>query len=487
MDDHRSTSQDRGGTPPQAGPYGRLSLWWDQIGEPEPRSPLPGDLDVDVAVVGAGFTGLWTAHSLAEADPSLRVAVLERDVAGFGASGRNGGWCSALFAASDARIAREHGAGAALDMRRAMQEAVDQVGRSARAEGIDCHFAKGGTVVAARSPAQVARAQKAVREARAHGADPDDLRWLAVADARRLLGVNGLLGATYTPHCAAIQPALLARGLAGAVERRGVALYEGTAVLAIEAAGNGIEAGGAHRRPKVRTARGTVTADVVVRALEAWTPTLPGDGRALAPVYSLMIATEPLDESFWAEAGLPDRQTFSDGRHMIIYGQRTADGRIAFGGRGAPYHFRSAVRPSFDREPAVHGALRDTLIDLFPALAGVRITHQWGGPLGVPRDWFSSVGFDRRTGVAWAGGYVGDGVSTANLAGRTLADLVLGRPSDLVHLPWVNHRSPPWEPEPLRWVGVNAGLWTMRLADRSEVRRGRPSRLAGAMDRLLGG
>ena len=171
---------------------------------------------------------------------------------------------------------------------------------------------------------------------------------------------------------------------------------------------------------------------------------------------------------------------------MIIYGQRTADGRIAFGGRGAPYHYGSTVRPAFDSEPAVHALLRQTLTELFPELADARFTHAWGGPLGIPRDWHSSVGLDRATGLAWAGGYVGDGVATTNLAGRTLADLITGADTPLTRLPWVGHRSPRWEPEPLRWLGVNAGLWTMKLADRSETRRGRPSRVAGAMGRLLG-
>ncbi len=229
--------------------------------------------------------------------------------------------------------------------------------------------------------------------------------------------------------------------------------------------------------PTVTTAGGTVRAEVVVRATEAWTPTLPGLRRELVPVYSLMVATEPLSDDFWSDAGLAGRATFADHRHMIIYGQRTVDGRIAFGGRGAPYHYGSGVRPSFDREPEVHALLRRTVVELFPALAGIRFTHAWGGPLGIPRDWHSSVGFDRPSGLAWAGGYVGDGVATTNLAGRTLADLITGADTDLTSLPWVGHRSPRWEPEPLRWLGVNAGLWTMRLADRSEVKRGRPSRV----------
>jgi len=460
--------------------YGRLSLWWDEVPAPLPVRPaLARDLQVDVCIVGAGFTGLWTALSLAVADPALRIVVLEKEVAGFGASGRNGGWCSALFATSDAALARLHGPDAMRAMRRAMQDTVGAVGASAAAEGIDCHFAQGGSVDVVRTEAQRPRAEAELRQARAHGFGEEDLRWLNAEETRALIGLDGALGSTFTPHCAVVQPALLARGLADAVARRGVALHEHTAVTSIEPGTPGAP-------PVVRTRGGTVTAEVVVRATEGWTPTLPGHKRSLVPVYSLMVATEPLGEAFWSGAGLHQRATFADYRHMIIYGQRTADGRIAFGGRGAPYHFGSAVRPSFDAEPAVHALLRRTLVELFPALGPARFTHAWGGPLGIPRDWHSSVGLDRRTGLAWAGGYVGDGVSTTNLAGRTLADLITAADSDLVHLPWVDHVSRRWEPEPLRWLGVNAGLWTMKLADRAETRHGRPSRLADRMGRLLG-
>ncbi len=466
--------------PGAASGYQRLSLWWEAIGAPlPPRPALTEDLDVDVCIVGGGFTGLWTAHALALADPSLRVAVLEREVAGFGASGRNGGWCSALFATSDAALARQHGTEAMRAMRRAMQETVDVVGASAASEGIDCHFTKGGSVDLVRSEAQRERALAEVDEARALGFGEDDVRWLGPDETGDVIGAAGVLGATFTPHCAVLQPALLARGLADAVERHGARVHEHTEVLDIRPGVDG-------DRPSVTTCGGTVRAEVVVRATEAWTPTLPGLHRAIVPVYSLMVATEPLGDAFWARAGLAGRATFADHRHMIIYGQRTADGRIAFGGRGAPYHYGSTVRPSFDAEPGVHALLRQTLTELFPELAEARFTHAWGGPLGIPRDWHSSVGLDRATGLAWAGGYVGDGVATTNLAGRTLADLITGADTPLTALPWVGHRSPNWEPEPLRWLGVNAGLWTMKLADRSEARRGRPSRVAGAMGRLLG-
>jgi glycine/D-amino acid oxidase-like deaminating enzyme len=237
---------------------------------------------------------------------------------------------------------------------------------------------------------------------------------------------------------------------------------------------------------QVRTAGGVVTADVVVRATEGYTARLPGLRRAVAPVYSLIVATEPLPDSTWDEIGLRQRETFSDHRHLIIYGQRTADGRMVFGGRGAPYHLGSRIRPAYDRNPRVFAELEQTLVEMFPPLAGARITHRWGGPLGITRDWHASVGLDATTGLAWAGGYVGDGVSTANLAGRTLAELIVGGSSELTGLPWVGHRSRDWEPEPLRWIGANAGLRAMTWADRTEQRGGRPSRVAGVVNAMMG-
>ena len=454
--------------------YRSLSFWHDTVpGTLTPGEPLPGDTEADVVIVGAGFTGLWTAYYLARTAPDLRVVVCEREIAGFGASGRNGGWCSALFPASLNKLERMAGREAAIAMQQAMQETVDEVGRVAAAEGIDCHYAKGGTVMLARTPVQLERARAEIAEAREFGFGQADLGLLTAAEATELAGASQVLGGTYTPHCAAIHPARLARGLAQAVRGLGVGVYEQTPVREIHPG-------------RVVTASGTVRARFVVRATEGYTPQLPGLERALAPVYSLMIATQPLPEAVWAQIGLAGRPTFGDLRHLIIYGQRTADGRLAFGGRGAPYHLGSAIRPSFDRVPAVFEALRRTLGELFPVLGEVPVTHCWGGPLGVPRDWCASVGLDQGTGLAWAGGYVGDGVSTTNLAGRTLADLITGRDSALVRLPWVGHRSPPWEPEPLRWLGLNAGLRVMSVADREEERTGRPSRAAGFMGRFLG-
>jgi len=454
--------------------YRKLSFWHDTVpGSLEPAPSLDSDTDADVAIAGAGLTGMWTAYYLNQADPDLRIVLCEREIAGFGASGRNGGWCSALFPASLARLEAMASRESAIAMYRAMQQTVDEVGKVAAAEGIDCHWAKGGTVQFARSPSQLQRAKAEVEEARLYGFDETDIALLSAAQARELGGASDLLGGVFTPHCAAIHPARLARGLADVLRSRGVIIYERTEVSKIEPG-------------QLVTTAGTVRARHVIRATEGYTAQLAGYGRAVVPVYSLVIATAPLPESTWEQVGLATRPTFSDLRHLIIYGQRTADGRLVFGGRGAPYHFGSAIQPSYDRVPSVFAALRRTLIELFPCLQDVAITHTWGGPIGIARDWCASVGLDAATGIGWAGGYVGDGLSTTNLAGRTLADLITGTDSESIRLPWVGHHSPNWEPEPLRWLGVNAGLRVMTWADNAEVRTGRPSRAAAAVSRLTG-
>jgi glycine/D-amino acid oxidase-like deaminating enzyme len=437
-------------------------------GSLEPRAGLEGDLEVDVAIVGAGFTGLWSAYYLHELDPTLRIAILESEIAGFGASGRNGGWCSALFPIGAAALARESGRDAAIAQYAAMRASVDEVARVVEAESLDVDLAMGGTVVLARSAAQLQRAQHEVAESEEFELGTT---LLDADQARARLAATDVQGATFTPHCAVLHPARLARGLADVVEQRGTRLFERTPVTAIE-------------RGRVTTARGAVRASTVIRATEGYTPLLPGLRRAIAPVYSLMIATEPLPAATWEQIGLRERETFSDGRHLIIYGQRTANGRLVFGGRGAPYHLGSRVDPGYDHVPSVFEALQRTLVELFPILRDTRITHRWGGPLGIARDWHASVGLT--DGLAWAGGYVGDGVSTTNLAGRTLADLITGTESTLTALPWVGHHSRNWEPEPLRWLGANAGLQAMTWADAAESRHGRPSRLAGVVNKVMG-
>ena len=461
------------GTPEANTRFRETSFWFDSLAESGidalvPRAALPGDRDVDVAIIGGGLTGLWTAYYLLAENPRLRIAVLEKHIAGFGASGRNGGWCSALFPASSASLERLHGRDAAVAMRRAMVDTVGEVGRVAEREGIDCDFVQGGTIGLARSRVQLAAAQAEVAEAHHFGVD-----FLEMRDAKNSPRATAVLGSSFDPACARLHPAKLVRGLATLLEARGVSIFEQTEVLS-------------YTPHRVATARGTVTATTIVVATEGYSATFRENRRRTLPLYSLMIATEPLEDSQWEDIGIPHGATFSDYRHLLIYGQRTADNRFAFGGRGARYHWGSSVKPAYENVPRVFSQLESTLCEMFPQARKAHITHRWGGPLGVPRDWHASATYDQNTGIAQAGGFVGDGLSTTNLAGRTLAHRITGRESALTVLPWVDHHSPRWEPEPLRFLGANLGLLAMGIADAEEKITRRRSIAARLMGPLIG-
>ncbi len=442
------------------------------------RPALAGDIEVDVAIVGGGYTGLWTAYSLLVADPSLRVLVVEREMVGFGASGRNGGWCVGELAGGLEGAVAAGGREAGVRMTQAIIDTVDEVGRVVEAEGIECGFAKGGVIRVARTVPQVQRQRAEVDEYHEHGFDDDVLRVLDAEAATGHLRATDVVGGVLYGPAARIQPAQLARGLAEAAERRGAQIVEGTGARAIVPRTAG-------RPAQVLTDHGTIRADVVVRATEAYTRDLDGLRRDIVPLYSLMVATEPLSAEMWDEIGLRRMETFADDRRMVIYGQRTTDGRLAFGGRGAPYRFGSGIDATTEASSRIHDRIIAALRQLLPVLGDVGFSHRWGGVLGVPRDWRPSVGLDRSTGVAWAGGYVGEGVAATNLAGRTLADLVTGADSDLVSLPWVGHRSGRWEPEPLRWAGINAGLRLAGWIDDRESRHQRTPRAASVLDRIV--
>jgi len=454
--------------------YRARSMWLDGLpGELTPRPSLEGPTDVDVAIVGAGYTGLWTAYYLKKADPHLRVAVLEREIAGYGGSGRNGGWCHTTFPGSRERAAKWHGRQAAIDQQRALCDTVYEIARVVEEEGIDARFHLDGQLDLATNPVQLLRAAQNVEYQGSWGFGEDDYVLLGASEARERMQVAGCLGAVLCKHGAAVDPARLARGLVGVVEKLGVPIYERTPVTAIAP-------------HAAETPFGTVKAAVVVRATEAFTAELPGYERWVVPIYSLMVATEPLSEETWERLGWKGHEVFGDLRHLIFYASRTDDGRIAIGGRGAPYHYDSKLSEDFTRKAEVQDHLRELIRTLFPQIGVFRISHQWGGAIAASRDWYSSVGIDRATGNAWAGAYVGDGVSTTNLAGRTLRDLIRGDETPLTQLPWVNHKSPLWEPEPFRWIGVNLALRMMSSADKVEETKGRPSRRADLISKMIG-
>jgi glycine/D-amino acid oxidase-like deaminating enzyme len=426
-----------------------------------------------VAIVGAGFTGLWTAYYLKQADPSLEIVVLEGEVAGFGASGRNGGWVSGSFS-GPRRSYDRHGVPGGFDaLQRAMFETVDEVGRVLGEHDIDADFVKGGRISVALNEAQMVRLREVVSSSAEQGPGEQDLRELSRPELETRLGIAGARGATFSPHVACMHPAKLLVGLAAAVERLGVRIHEGTPVSEI-------------RSRQAITPAGAVRARWVVRATEGYTSGLRGLGRALVPINSSMIITEPLSPGAWDEIGWEGREALNDAAHVYVYLQRTADDRIAIGGRGVPYRYGSRTDGRGDTAPATIEGLHRKLLTLFPAAARAEIDHAWSGVLGVPRDWCVSVVADASTGLAWAGGYVGEGVAAANLAGRTLRDLMLGEHGGLSALPWVGRRPRRWEPEPFRWSAIHGIYSLYRRADRNEQRGLRPSRLGRLADALSG-
>lgn len=453
----------------------RAPLWIDELAPViEPRPPLSGDQQIDVAIVGGGFSGLWTAYYLKKHDPSVRIAIIEKEYCGFGASGRNGGWAIGELAGSFAAYAKRSSAEASMRLARAMFDTVDEIGRVAGAERIDCGFAKGGNIRLARNSPQAQRQREEIAHDRSLGFTEAEKRLLTAAEARAHLNATRVQGGIFMGACAALNPAELARGLAAVNEAQGVSIFESTAVRSID-------------RNKIVTDRGIVTADVVVRATEAYTRDLAGQKRRLLPVYSLMIATEPLAEDVFAEIGLANRQTFSDDRFMVIYGQRTADNRLAFGGRGVPYLFGSKIAEDTEYHLASHEMIHQTLRDLLPAVGEAQITHRWGGVLGIPRDWVPGLRFDRASGHGVLGGYVGEGVAASNLAGHTMAELILEEQTERTSLPWVGVQARQWEPEPLRWLGVRTSRWVLGAADKREDQTDKEAKAAFKISRLLRG
>ncbi|MFE4756362.1 NAD(P)/FAD-dependent oxidoreductase [Streptomyces mirabilis] len=456
---------------------GGISFWYADDGLPEPREPLPGDATADVVIVGGGYTGLWTAYYLKKAAPFLRVTVLEQKFCGYGASGRNGGWLYNGIAGRD-RYAKLHGHEAAVRLQKAMNETVDEVVRVTAEEGIEADVHQGGVLEVAYTPAQLARLKAFHAHELSYGEKDREL--YGARETVERVRVADAVGSTWTPHGARLHPVKLIKGLAAAAEALGVTIHEKTPVTEI--------------RPKhAVTPYGTVRAPYVLRCTEGFTASLKGQKRTWLPMNSSMIATERLTAEQWATIGWEGRETLGDMAHAYMYAQRTADDRIALGGRGVPYRFGSRTDNDGRTQQATIDALHEILARFFPSLAGVRVAHAWSGVLGVPRDWCATVTLDRSTGLGWAGGYVGSGVATTNLAARTLRDLIQqdsgqAGPTDLTALPWVGHKVRKWEPEPFRWLGVQGMYATYRTADRRELttHSAQSSRLARMADRVAG-
>jgi glycine/D-amino acid oxidase-like deaminating enzyme len=446
--------------------YASYSFWLENAGDLNPRPALDGSIDVDVAILGAGFTGLWTAYHLLKKDPSLKVAVVEAEIAGFGASGRNGGWCYAGFPESPSKLLSTYGYDAARAVSLAMVDSIKNVGAVCREEGIDAHFAMGGEFEVARADYDLATIQGMYDEYRSIGFG-DQVRLLDKNEANDRINIADSVGAFWFSGGASIQPARLARGLAEAVERRGGTIYEQTRVTDFTTGA----------RPSLITNRGTVNAKVIVLAGEAYLSQLPKTRRAIIPITSRIVITEPLSDEIWNEIGWKDRDVVGGFGLLGGYLNHTADRRLMFGAYRGFYPYHSKITDAIDRDEKVFKHARHAALTWFPMLKGVRFTHSWGGVLGMPRDHMPTMSFNRSTGVATGRGYTGEGVGTANLSGRVLADLITETDSDLTNLPMTSHQSPEWEPEPFRWAGVNFVFKSrLRYLRKVEQEGGYPSR-----------
>ena len=463
-------------TAPQLQPktIGDVSFWYADIGLPQTRRPpLPGDTTADVAIIGAGYTGLWAAWYLMQASPHLKVLVLEKEFAGFGASGRNGGWCMGTLSWDHERYAKTHGRAAVLDMARHLRGTVDEILKVCGEQAIDADIVRTEMLMFAHNPAQLARLRAALDHQR-HWGGGDRVRDLSAAEVAQRISIPGVLGGMAMTGVARIQPAKLVRGLAEAVERKGAVIHEGTEVHS-------------YAPGQVVTSKGTVKARVILRCTEGFTAGLPGHKRDWLPLNSAQIATPVLPPEVWAKIGWDHHELVEDLANSYCYCQRTREGRITVGARGVPYKYGSRMDKNGAPDAETIKRLSEILHRHFPAAAPYGIDHAWCGVIGVPRDWCATVGLDKATGLGWAGGYVGVGVSTSNLTGRTLADLALGRDTDITRLPWVGRKPRLWEREPFRWLGVQTMYGLLRIADQREDRLGGPPSKFAALGNWLTG
>jgi glycine/D-amino acid oxidase-like deaminating enzyme len=358
-------------------------------------------------------------------------------------------------------------------MVRQLETTVPEILRVCQEEGIDADIIPSEEMMVATNKAQLIRMREYIAHYQNWGA-AHRVRELSVEEVKQRISMPNVLGAMVVTGMARVQPAKLVRGLAAAVERMGARIAEDSQVLS-------------YGQGEVVTKNARVKAPIILRCTEGFTATLQGHKREWLPLNSAQIATVPLPPEVWDKIGWDGHELIGDMNNAYCYCQRTREGRITVGARGVPYRFGSAMDNNGAPDDDTIAKLTKVLHTHFPEAANYPIDHAWCGVIGVPRDWCATVGLDPKTGLGWAGGYVGVGVSTSNLAGRTLADLALDRTSDITKLPWVNRRVRKWEFEPFRWLGVHLMYKLLRIADAREERLGiAPSKFAAFGNWLTG-
>lgn len=451
------------------GSYGS-SIYWHETAPHDPRPSLTEVIDVDVAIAGGGFTGLWTAYHLQEADPSLRIAVLEAEEIGFGASGRNGGFAMTLLDMSLAHLRRNHGDERARAAHLAVAESVEEIGETVERHGIDCEWVHGGLMVVATNRPQLERVETDLAAADAMGLP--GFTQLSAEEAQAQVHSPSYVGGLLEQHCAVLHPAKLARGLARVVEARGAQVYEGSPVTGFASEPAGV---------RVTTPSGQVRAGELVLATCAWAAGLPQFKRKITPLYTYISLTEPLTEAQWDSVGWERRQGIEDKRNFVHYYRRTDDGRILWGGSDGVIYPGAAIRPYHDRSRIVLRRMTETFTETFPQLQGVRFTHHWGGPVGITASFLPIFGTLEQGRIHYGLAYNGHGVAPTHTGGKVLRDKILGKSSEYTELCFVDGREPAFPPEPLRWAGAELTRRALLRQD-AQFARGEGS---GEMDPLL--
>ena len=454
--------------------------WWlEEAGAPEPRPPLEGSYDADVAILGGGYTGLWTAWHLLAAEPQARVAVLEADLCGHGPSGRNGGFCESLWLRLPALRARlgDAGARAVAD---ASSESVAAIGAWCRDERVDAWFDQSGYVLAFTAEAHEATGSEAVAAAAAVGA-PDRVAALDAAAVRARCDSPRFRCGVLVPDFATVQPARLALGLRERVAARGATVFERSRARRLRALGP--------RAVEVETDSGRIRAGAAVIATGPGARGIGPLRSRLAVTSSHVVITEPVPDVL-QEIGWTGGECLTDGLTFVHYLRTTRDGRIVFGWGGGLPAYGSRLRGRVEVDATVAARVRDDLVETFPQLRGRRVTHAWGGPIDVSPDHFFQLGSLPHAPVHYAFGFTGNGVGPSHLAGRALASLALDRRDDATRLPIVGAAPSAFvPPEPLAFAGGRVVRAAMLRRDRmqEEGRRLDPiTRAVCAAPRALG-
>ena len=456
----------------QASPPSSHPLWRDGI-DSLSLPALSSDLDCDVAIIGGGFSGLWSAFHLLHLDSSLSIAVFESEEIGFGASGRNGGWVSADYPVDLATLARRYPTKDVQGFAELLSKGVDEIGEIAREIAPRARFRKSGSLSFATHELQLQRLRESIDQRH---------QLLTREETQSKVAIPSAIGGLFTENCATVNPRGLLLDLAGYLQSRGVMIFERSFATHYDD-GPPSNDGGLW----VNDFR--VSARWKILAMEAFTP----KSREQIPLYSLMIATRPLSSEEQAALQWTPGLAIAEATNNVNYAQFSADFRIALGGRGARYPFAGHLDRALESDTRTHRNLSEMIHKWFPQLGGsdqhssIDVTHHWGGPIAIRRNWESRICVDHRKGLARLGGYVGDGLTMSFVAARAVAEEIVTGENPLAEMPISTDcsKAKKWPIEPFRYIGANALISSIARLDESEE-AGRQSPTGRFLKRLIG-